>query len=311
MFNDSRDPSTHIIQLKEKYALMRREMDAKISLLTEQKKGVLQTFNAVKSRYEVIKKVEKELFDKFNDLDFQNKKKIEELETELESLMNKRYELETENKLSENKVAREREENLKLELGLLYDEKLMQLEQMEFDKKHRLLLARVAEKSRQYEQVDGEIKELEKQQMEDPLFKIELEKNDSIKKKIKNIEREVIEVQDRVDELEAVNKFLLEKKEKCIEDRKRLYVLNDELKKEIENKSQVAEMRIQRRVKENNSMEIANLEEHTKEITDNIAAIREKIKDEEAKTRQFNLEIIKYTEELKEATKQREESTVN
>ena len=133
-----------------------------------------------------------------------------------------------------------------------------------------------------------------------------MEKNAEYKKKIEGIEKEILEMNSQVEGLNIVNEYLVKKKEDVVSERKKLINLNDELKREIEAKTQLNEIRIQKKVKENNSEEIQKLESHLQGVINNITELEAKIGIEVEKTRMFSAEIIKLNIDLRHKEDRRE-----
>jgi hypothetical protein len=99
--------------------------------------------------------------------------------------------------------------------------------------------------------------------------------------------------------LELQNEFLINKKEQAISDRKKLINQNDELKHEIEAKTQLNEIRIQKKMKDNHSEDLGNLEKHLKFVNDSIADLESKVHLEIEKSKMLNIEIMKSTIEIR------------
>lgn len=126
-----------------------------------------------------------------------------------------------------------------------------------------------------------------------------MEKNQVFKNKIKDVEKETLEVNTTIQYLELTNEFLLNKKEEVIAERKKLINQNDELKHEIEAKTQLNELRIQKKMKENNSIELQKLDAHLKSVNESIIDLDAKIGKEQEKSKMFIAEIMKYNIELR------------
>jgi len=126
-----------------------------------------------------------------------------------------------------------------------------------------------------------------------------LEKNEIFKLKIKEVERETLEINSVIQSLELANEFLLNKKEETISERKKLMNTNEELKHEIEAKTQLNEIRIQKKMKDNNSEELKKLDAHLKSVNDCIIETEGKVVKELEKSRMFISEILKLSIEMR------------
>lgn len=109
----------------------------------------------------------------------------------------------------------------------------------------------------------------------------------------------MFEVNSTVECLELSNDFLANKKAEIISERKKLINQNDELRNEIEAKTQLNEIRIQKKMKENISEEINSLDIHLKSVNESIKDLEGKIGKELDKTRMFLSEILKLNIEIK------------
>lgn len=109
-----------------------------------------------------------------------------------------------------------------------------------------------------------------------------------------------------MEQLDITNEFLVKKKEEVIVARKKVIGLNDDLKREIEAKNQLNQIRVQKKVKENNSEEIQKLEAHLQSVIATIGELEGKISHEIEKSTSFISESIKLNIELRHKTERRE-----
>lgn len=213
-----------------------------------------------------------------------------------------------------------------LEYNILSNQKIQEIVEKNFEITERNIEKVTKDKVQEYEDINQRIvsiiityfkiqKDLEKKTAEEPIFKIEQEKNVEYKKKLEFSETALLSLNSQVEILEMANESLVKKKEDVISNRKKLINQNDELRREIESKNQLNEIRIQKKVKDNNSEEIQKLEIHLQSIKDTIAEVnvsyltehQDKINKEIDKTKLFSLEIIKLNLDLniKNKTRQR------
>lgn len=147
---------------------------------------------------------------------------------------------------------------------------------------------------------------MENKTTEEPYIKIELEKNAQYKKKIEDIEREILQVNSTVEKFDITNDYLVKKKEEVVAERKKIIQQNDDLKREIEAKNQLNQIRVQKKVKENNSEEIQKLQAHLQSVTATITELEDKISSEIEKSRLFVSETIKLNIDLRHKNERRE-----
>mmetsp|Transcript_29477 Transcript_29477/g.30593 ORF Transcript_29477/g.30593 Transcript_29477/m.30593 type:complete len:524 (+) Transcript_29477:2-1573(+) len=306
LFNDERDPSQHITQLKNKYSTMRKSMEAKIMQLNEKKRAVTGDNVSFKAKYEVVSKLEKEVYDKLVSQTDLNNNKVNTLSSEYAIKNRERNELEAINRAFEHDIQHETENNKQLDYNLNNTQKMEEMKQKEYESSLKLRDDLNKFKQDEYLEIDKRIKDLNAISSDDPIVKVEYEKNVEYKKKIDNIEKELIMASFKVEELEVSNDFLIKRKEETIEERKKFIGLNEELKREIEQKSQLNEMRIQKKVKENNSEEIQKMQEDLKEYIAKGEDFEKKIQVEYDKSKAFTSDIIKHGIEIRHREQKKE-----
>lgn len=306
LFNDDRDPSQHIMQLKQKYTYMRKNIENKLEDLNNKKREVQGQNVALKAKLQSLKSVEKEVYLKLVNVEEKSNAKLISLENDFLKKNLERLELEANNRLADVELKNENLRNQELEYTIKSADKVDQMKQEEFEKKIQLLENLTKEKIKAYESVNEKIKELNSKSSEEPYFKTEMEKNAEYKKKIEAIEKEILEINTHVESLDVVNEYLIKKKENIISERKKLINLNDELKREIESKTQLNEIRIQKKVKENNSEEISKLEAHLQGVVNNITELESKISKEIDRVKVFSTDIIRLNIDLRHKEERRE-----
>jgi hypothetical protein len=122
-----------------------------------------------------------------------------------------------------------------------------------------------------------------------------MENNSNYKKKIENLEIEIIDLNSNIEQLVIINDFLTKKKEDIITERKKLIAQNDVLRREIEAQKQLNEIRIQKKVKEYNSPEYRKFEEQLLVLNKSITEVEEKVGVEKDKIDNLTKELIKLT----------------
>lgn len=219
----------------------------------------------------------------------------------------KRLELEAHNRLGENDLKQDIIDNKELALTLKKDEELNKFDEDVFNKSIEIIESLTKSKIKEYEDLNKRLKEFDGKALEEPVFKIEFEKNGELKKKIEKLEKENLVLVTKIEELDLTNEFLQNKKDDIVSQRKKLIQVNEDLKREIEAKKQLNEIRIQKKVKENNSIEIKKLEEHLNSIKEKIIGFEEKIKNEVEKIKILMTDIIRLNLDLKEKNEKRDQ----
>jgi predicted phage-related endonuclease len=73
LFNDDKDPSIHIQQLKVKYANMRKKMEDQILDLNDKKREIIGINVSLKAKLNAIQQFEKAVYDKLKNLEKEKK----------------------------------------------------------------------------------------------------------------------------------------------------------------------------------------------------------------------------------------------
>ena len=291
LFNDERDPSTHILQLKTKYAAMRKKMEDQILDLNDKKREVTGLNVSLKSKLETLKNLEKEAYLKLNEYSTKGNEKLNNLNGDFINKNNERIELEANNNLQKNNLKNELKKNEDLEYEITSTTEMDKMKKEDFENEMKLIEDMTDLKLKTYNETNDKIKEKDAQTTEEPYYKTELEKNEGYKKKIVDLEKKLLEFNTQAEGMQLVNDYIVKKKGDVINERKKYVDLNVELRHEIDAKNQLNQIRIQKKVKEQNSEEIQDLNNKLKEYN-------EKIKDQEDNmNRQLGL-IKKYTNEI-------------
>ena len=307
LFNDERDPSQHIQQLKTKYANMRKKMEDQIATLNDKKREVTGLNVALKAKLETLQKLERDVYMKLQNNQEKGNNKLNNLTSNYLEKNNERNELEANNRLQNTQLGSEIKRNEELEYNILSGEKNDELDKIEFESQIKLLEDMTTEKTKSYDETNNKIKELNTKTNEEPYFKTEIEKNEGYKKKIEELEKLVCELNTQVEGMELVNDYYVKKKQNVVNERKKYVDLNVELRHEIDSKNQLNEIRIQKKVKEANSEEIQNLNNHLNETNEKIKDLEDKIQKELEKIKNFNNDIIKNNIELKHKEEKKDE----
>lgn len=307
LFNDDRDPSQHILQLKTKYGNMRKNMENKIEDLNNKKREVTGLNISLRAKLETLQRLEKDAYNKLVNYENKSSTKMNTLITDFTSRNAERNDLEANNRLQNTQLTQEIQRNKELEYSITSGQKEDEMNQQEFESQMEIVETMTKEKVKAYDDVNNKIKELDNKTTEEPYYKTEIEKNKGYKTKITGLETEILKLNSQVEGMELVNNYLVDKKKKVVDERKKYVDLNVELRHEIDAKNQLNEIRIQKKVKEANSEEIQKLNEHLKETDDKIADLNEKIAKEIEKVKTFTNEIIKNNIELRHKEEKRKE----
>jgi len=121
--------------------------------------------------------------EKLINLEDRSQEKITSLENDFFNKNRERLEFEAHNRLLDIDVKNELHNNQHLEYILISTAKLEELKQKEFENQISIVENMTKEKVKEYETIHNKMKEFDNKSTEDPLFKIEFEKNVNYKKK--------------------------------------------------------------------------------------------------------------------------------
>jgi hypothetical protein len=135
LFDDDTDPTQHIVQLKQKYNNMRKTMEGILEDLNHKKKDLIANNVSIKSKYDSIKKLEQESYEKLVSLDQSSQKKLADAENNHRNKNEERLKLEAENRLLVVDINNERETNQEYEFIIKANEfeENMRLNDFQFD----------------------------------------------------------------------------------------------------------------------------------------------------------------------------------
>ena len=277
---------------------MRKNMETRIEELNDKKKAHIGDNVSLRAKYDVIAKHEKDSMEKLDQLEHMSITRLQQLDNDYRGKYKERNELEALNRATTQEISSSEKMNNELDYSLQNDLKTQELNQKIFESSLKLREELNKAKTDEYLDVDKRINALNNVSSEDPVVQLEFKKNGEYKERIENLEKDLLTNDIRIEELEIQNDYLAKKKEQMITERKKLISLNEELKREIEQKNQLNDMRIQKKVKENNSEEISKQEETLKKLVANGEDFEKKIYVEYNKSKTFASEIIKLNIEI-------------
>jgi hypothetical protein len=151
---------------------MRKQMEGKSENLINKRREILAQNAAMKSKLETLKKIEKEVLQKFINLEEISNQKIYYLENEFTLKSRERLELEANNRLQDMDLKNEAIKNQQLEFTLTSLVKLEEQTQQENLIQFRISENIINNKIKTYETVNTNIKELENKSSSDLTIKM-------------------------------------------------------------------------------------------------------------------------------------------
>ena len=299
LFNDDKDPSTHIQQLKIKYANMRKKMEDQILMLNDKKREVKGQNVSLKAKLASLQKLEQEVYNKLKNLENNKNNELNEKNNNYYEKDNERTNIEADNRLQNSKLNQTLNENENLKYHIETGDKIGKMTQDDFDNDIKLIEDLVEIKGKELSEVREKIKVLTEKAESVPNYKEEQENNEKFKKQIEELKEQCLKLTTEAECAELVNNYLIKKKNDVINERKKYIDLNVELKHEIDAKRTLNDNRIQKKVREANSEEIAEIKLKLEETNQKVADLENKIQKEIEKIHNFTKEIIKVNIQIK------------
>ena len=299
LFNDDKDPSIHIQQLKVKYANMRKKMEDEVLLLNDKKREITGLNVSLKAKLNSIQKFEQEVYNKLKELEKEKKAELNEKNSAFYDKDNERTNLEADNRLNNTKLSQTLNENEELKYNIETGEKIGKMTQDDFDEKIKLIDELVEIKGKELNECREQIKTVTERAESVPNYKEEQENNEKFKKQIEELKENFLKLNTDAECAEMVNNYIIKKKNDVINERKKYIDLNIELKHEIEAKNTLNDNRIQKKVREANSEEIQEITNKLEETKQKVSDLENKIQKEIEKIHNFTKDIIKVNIQLK------------
>ena len=299
LFNDDKDPSIHIQQLKVKYANMRKKMEDEILLLNDKKREITGLNVSLKAKLNSIQKFEQEVYNKLKELEREKKSELNAKNSAFFEKDNERTNLEADNRLNNSKLNQTLTENEDLKYNIETGEKIGTMTQDDFNDKLKLVDDLVEIKGKELTECREKIKNIIERAESVPNYKEEQENNEKYKKQIEELKENFLKLNTDAECAEMVNNYIIKKKNDVIAERKKYIDLNIELKHEIEAKNTLNDNRIQKKVREANSEEIQEIRNKLEETNQKVTDLENKIAKEIEKIHNFTKEIIKVNIQLK------------
>ena len=293
LFNDDRDPSIHIQQMKTKYANMRKKMEDQILNLNDQKREIVGVNVSLKAKLNTLQKLELDVYNKLKELESNKTQQLNQDKLNYEEKDNEKINLEAENRLNNTKLKAEINNNEELDYKIKSDDEMNKMTQNDVDNNIKLVEDLVQIKGEELNQVHEKIKEITQKAESVPNYNEEKEKNDEFKKQIEELKDKALKLTADAETAELANNYLIKKKNEVVEEAKKLRDLNIELRHEIDAKITLNDQRIQKKVREAKSEEIQDITNKLNETKKKVEDLEKKIEKEIEKKHNLTKEIIK------------------
>ena len=212
LFNDDKDPSIHIQQLKVKYANMRKKMEDQILELNDKKRQVKGENVSLKAKLASLQKLEQEVYNKLKDLENNKNNELNEKNNDYYYKDNDRTNIEADNRLQNSKLNEIMKENENLKFNIETGEKIGKMTQDDFDDNIKLIEDLAEIKGQELSEIREKIKILNEKAESVPGCKEEQENNDKFKKQIEELKEKCLKLNTEAECAELVNNYLIKNK---------------------------------------------------------------------------------------------------
>ena len=298
LFNDERDPSIHIQQMKMKYANMRKKMENEIGLLNDKKREIVGVNVSLKAKLNTLQKLELDLYKKLQELQSSKTNELNIEKTNYTEKENEKINLEADNRLKTTKLKAEINNNEELDYKIKSDDEITKMSKSDFDNEINLVENLIQIKGEELSNVREKINEITQKAESVPNYSEEKEKNDEYKTQIEELRDKALKLATEAEIAEIANNYIIKKKNEVIEERRKLTDLNIELRHEISAKTTLNDSRIQKKVREANSEEIQEIKARLNETNKKVKDLENKINKEIEKKHNLTKEIIKINIQL-------------
>jgi hypothetical protein len=212
LFNDDKDPSIHIQQLKVKYANMRKKMEDEILLLNDKKREIIGINVSLKAKLKSVQDFEQEVYNKLKELEREKKSTLNEKNSLFFEKDNEKTNLEADNRLSKTNLNQTLNENETLKYNIETEDKIGKMSQDDFNEKIKLVEDLVEIKGKELSECREQIKVITEKAESVPNYKEEQENNEKYRKEIEELKEKNLKLQTEAECAEMVNNYLIKKK---------------------------------------------------------------------------------------------------
>ena len=259
LFDDEKSSWQHISQMKQKYQKMRRDYDRQSDELNKRKLGVVGDQFELDAQINIMLVQNQKIEEQCREYDGATKKRLFELEKDLKDVSKQKFDLENEIRMLEQDLARETSENYTAKMTIGKDKEFEELNNARFT-------LEVALQRRLLEEKDAEVKRFREQRA---AVKMQFEQNAELQQGLQEEVRLKREIEDalvrldllniQVKELEEATESLTCRKEALMEEKKQAEQRNEELRKELQAKEEIAVKRLQAKLARDKNVEVKEL----------------------------------------------------
>ena len=195
LFNDDKDPSIHIQQLKVKYANMRKKMEDEILLLNDKKREIIGINVSLKAKLKSVQDFEQEVYNKLKELEREKKSLLNEKNSLFFEKDNEKTNLEADNRLSKTNLNQTLNENETLKYNIETEDKIGKMSQDDFNEKIKLVEDLVEIQGKELSECREQIKVITEKAESVPNYKEEQENNEKYRKEIEELKEKNLKLQ--------------------------------------------------------------------------------------------------------------------
>lgn len=308
LFDDEKSSFQHISLLKQKYTKMRREYDRKLEELNKFKLAVIGEQFVLDSQINIMLAQNQKIEDQQKDYNQGASKRHFEVDRELKEVSKQRLDSENDLRQQENEFGRESADNYSNKMTIEKDKEFEALDHTRHTLDVKLqgeLLEAKKEEKKKFQDDRGQVQAQFEAHVE--LQKCLAESAD-LRNTIENAGIKLDLLQIGVKELEDVTEYLNNKKDELLEQRKLAEIKNEELRKELVAKEDIAAKRLQAKLNRDKNVEVKELIAQEETAVQHNQELIGKLDEEKKKYEGLLDEKLEIDEHLRVATKDMEET---
>lgn len=259
LFDDEKSSFQHISLLKQKYQKMRRDYDRKLEELNKYKLNVIGEQFVLDSQINIMLSQNQKIEDQQRDYNGVVSKRHFELDRELKDVSKQRLDVENELRSMDGEYKREGDENYESKMSIVKDKHFEDLDNtrhvLDVKLQEALIKAKEIER-KEFEDARGMVKAQFQANAE---YQKALAEEADLRNTIENAAVALDILQIKVKELEDTTEYLNSKKDELIEQKKMAEIKNDELRKELAAKEDIAAKRLQAKLNRDKNVEVKEL----------------------------------------------------
>jgi hypothetical protein len=311
LFDDEKSSFQHISLLKQKYQKMRRDYDRKLDELNKYKLNVIGEQFVLDSQINIMLAQNQKIEDQQKDYNSVISKRHFDLDKELKDVSKQRLDVESDLRGLDSENFRESNDNYDNKMTMDKEKHFEELGEKRHLKEKTLNDALIADKEKERDGLKIKLLEVEAKFLANADLQKSLADGADLRNMIEIalIKLDLLQIQ--VKEFEDVTEYLNAKKDELLEAKKLGEIKNEELKKELAAKEEIAAKRLQVKINRDKNVEVKELLAQEETAVQHNHELVAKLEEEKKKYEGLLDETLEVKERLIIATKAFEETKIH